>query len=115
MGCEVPHWVDAMGYQCKPGFGSELTANSMVNWLRSVNGLEHGWREVGVAEVELLASDGRPTIVAYKAPPGQHGHIAMVLPTKSGIHIAQAGAVCHFDVPLALGFGALPVVFFSHT
>lgn len=103
LGCEIPHWVESPRH--------ELNVNATVEWLEIV-GPEAGWKELDKLDATLCASTGRPTVAIWKNPTGKSGHIAMLLPTG---RIAQAGAQCLFDVPLAQGFGVVkPIRFFSH-
>lgn len=111
MGCEVPHWVDDSGAPCAVGQGRELSANAMLDWLRT-SGAERGWREVSDVEAELQAAQGHPTLALLHEVP--HGHVAVVLPARVGLRIAQAGARCLWDEPIASGFGSKKPTFFSH-
>lgn len=113
LNCEIPHWVKADGSPTTPGNGNETTANSLLGWLRGY-GKAKGWAEVNEHQAHGMASEGLPTVAVWKNPKG-HGHIAMVLPGPGKtLHIAQAGAKCLFDAPLASGFGGKIPLYFSH-
>lgn len=108
LGCEVPHWVGVDGKPGKMGPPSrELDANAVIDWLRA----SKEWREVLHSDAKARADLGFPVVVAYHAPPGRIGHVAMLLP---GDLIAQAGASNFFMKPVAAGFGGLPTQFFTH-
>jgi hypothetical protein len=62
------------------------------------------------------AARGHPVVAAYRAPDGQIGHVAILLPSyAAGIHMAQAGRTNYFDVPLSRGFGTRQLRFFAHS
>lgn len=107
---EIPHLVDEnMRPVLTPG-AREILVNEQIDWLRGRRG---GWRSLaGQVEAFNLADIGLPVVVAWKAGPGNHGHIAMVMP---GRLIAQAGRRNLWMEPLALGFGDLrPLEWFGH-
>lgn len=113
LGCEIPHWTNADRAPCKPGMGNEMSANALMDWMHET-GKTRGWRECDSFDAAKGASSGHPTVALYRNP-GGHGHIAMVLPGPNGTcHIAQAGRVNLFDVPLQAGFGSKVPVFFTH-
>lgn len=109
--CEIPHWVGPDGLTPappRPG-NRELLVNETVDKLHT-----GAWEWSRIPDTEhavSLADLGYPVVATYKAERLMHGHIAIVLP---GGLIAQAGRVCLFLRPLALGFGKHDVVFFGH-
>ena len=114
MGVEVPHWVDLDDQPSKAGVGHELSANAVLDWLRTT-GLERGWREVVAVEAELQASNGHPTLAVLHVVP--HGHLAVVMPSRPdspGLRVSQAGKRNFEDEPIGHGFGAFVPHFFSH-
>ncbi|MFA5943205.1 MAG: hypothetical protein WC876_01925 [Candidatus Thermoplasmatota archaeon] len=110
MGAEVPHWVNGAGVPSAPGHGVELSANALMDWLRSDAALERGWRMALEADAECAANLGNPALVLYRNPHG-HGHCAVLLGDG---RIAQAGQRCFSRGDLAVGFGGLPVSYFVH-
>lgn len=111
MGCEIPHWYDpATGLPTPMGKGSEQRVEHMAAWL-DTHGDEAGWVRVVEATARIKAAAGKPVVALYRAPRGQIGHVAMVLPTGN---IAQAGAVSLWGAPIVVGFGKLHVEFWSH-
>ena len=121
MGCEVPHWVRADGTPALPGApgAHELNANAVCDWLRSpvaVAPAGHGWSLVGAGDANAAAARGECVVVSWQNPVASRpGHVAILLPPVDGQQrIAQAGASNYFDVPLARGFGSLPVKFYRH-
>jgi hypothetical protein len=114
--CEVPHWVSTTGAPCRVGAGRELSAAGVIGWLR-VFGAEHGWQLLtDPSEAAAHAEAGRPVVVTWEAPASRSSHVAMLMPPADGeLRIAQAGAQCLFDVPLARGFGGVrPLQFWWH-
>jgi hypothetical protein len=113
LGAEVPHCVDEAGRPTAIGQGKELTANGTLRWLE-MYGPAHGWREEDAPAAARAAEAGWPTLAIWHNPFG-HGHIALVVTGPDGnVHIAQAGADCFSNRPLAHGFGDRPVRFFVH-
>ncbi len=104
MGCEIPHWW----------IGHELNANGLCDWLGRT-GIRFGWAQVDDAGAVAAAKLGQAVVATWRNP-GGIGHIAVVIPTDSpGVRIAQAGASCLFDAPVASGFGKRPVTYYAHT
>lgn len=114
LGAELPHWVAADGRPCKPGAGSELSANALAGWLQQ-HGPRLGWRPATHEQARHTASHGCPTVAIWPNPHG-HGHVAIVLPSPGGapLRIAQAGARNFSTGTLEQGFGARDVDFWFH-
>ncbi len=101
LACEVPYWW----------LHNELNINRMIAWL-GLQGVDHGWTETDRDTAVACANLGRPVLVTHRNPvPESHGHVAVMLP---GGYISQAGMTNYARAPLAHGFGALPVQFWSH-
>lgn len=114
MSAEIPHWVDTAGRPTKVGRGVELSANGVFDWLNN-HGAEYGWWPSRADAAELLARCGRPAVAIWKNPEAKKsGHIAMVIPGEIGVvTIAQAGKTNFIGLPVASGFGNLPVAYFA--
>lgn len=106
LGCEIPHWVG------EPPHRRELSANGVCLWLRTI-GQHQGWTRATADEAREHAALGGVSVVVWENPDG-HGHVAIVRPCEKEVRIAQAGAKCLSDAPLARGFGSRPVVFYVH-
>ena len=90
-------------------------ANGLIDWLGGSAGSVAGWVHVDAELAGAEVARGHPVVVAYRAPDGQTGHVAILLPSyATGLRIAQAGRSNYFDVPVARGFGVRPVRFFAH-
>jgi hypothetical protein len=105
LGCELPHWW----------YRDELSANGLSDWLTKY-GANHGWMKVDSDHARQRANAGFPVVAVWKNPGAGSGHIAMVRPSgeEGQLHIAQAGASNHADIPITTGFGLLPVTLWSH-
>lgn len=87
-------------------------AYDQISWLAAGN---DGWRQGDEAEARANAARGGlslATNVSSAVPGG--AHLALVLPNAEETRIAQAGAHCYNDAPLAAGFGGLPVTYYLH-
>lgn len=108
--CDVAaHWVDRAGTPMRPGApgAMETRANDVV--MRLGRQL-YGWRQADEAAAYAHADAGRPAVAGWYNRAGP-GHVALVLP---GRVIAQAGSTNFLGRPVAAGFGAKPVSFFTH-
>jgi cell wall-associated NlpC family hydrolase len=85
------------------GGGLEMNANRMYGWL------ERRWEELDILEAIDAVKSGRVVVCAWHNP-GGIGHVAMML--ENG-NIAQAGASCFVDRPIAAGFGKHQPSFFA--
>ncbi len=112
--CEIPHWVDTFGNRVDVGKGKENNANALVDWLIGKGFNDLGWMAVSDNTAIKRASYGFPTVVVWKNP-GGIGHVAMVMPSTSGVRISQAGGTNLYDSELVHGFGHIqPLKFFTH-
>ena len=108
MGVVLPRiWFGPLGWR-------EVSANGLFDWLGE-HGERYEWARVTAHQARAFASQGMPTLACWRNDAGS-GHIAVVLPSPSEgpLRIAQAGARCFFDEPIAAGFGARPVTLWSH-
>lgn len=110
------HWIDKKGNPLRYSKdahvkGSELSANTMIDWLR-VHGQDYGWERVSRERALFYAANNRLVGVAYYAvplpeQPPKSGHIAILLEDGT---IAQAGAGFPFvGKSVETGFGNLPI------
>lgn len=113
MGVALPHWAlpdDTPAEAQDQSRGArELTANDLYDWLMGPPGRRHGWVEVGPRQAQDAANEGKPTVAIWKAPPTQHGHIAVVVPgawPTGGPWCAQAGAKNFVRAEATRCFGA---------
>lgn len=103
LACEIPHWWGTR----------ELNANDIAIWL-TAHGADFGWKRITTAEsAAKKAALGFPTVAAWHNVGGT-GHVAVVIPGKDRISIAQAGAFNLWDEPLEKGFGTARPIFYSH-
>lgn len=116
LGCEIPRWWQR-GVALV-----QLTANDQVRWLKR-EGAEHGWRSCSVQEAQARAGLGYPAVACWMHPEvhpetkrEQSGHVALFVPDRGevGLWIAQAGLTCFARGSLSSGFGARPVLCFTH-
>lgn len=114
MNAEIPHWSSPIdGSPVMPGLGTENKANGICDWLAQW-GPSFGWYPCSLAEALLAALAGCCAVAGWKNPQGNPGHVAIFTPSTSGPRIAQAGIRNFVDLPMALGFGQLPVVLYQH-
>jgi len=75
-----------------PAHGQLFLANAQYDWLRE-KGAESGWSAIDdPVEAQKHANRGDLVMAVFKAPEGQHGHIAIIRPsTKSTAEIEQNG------------------------
>lgn len=107
MGCE---WLRL---EQRGAVYEELDANAMIEWLLH-RGERHGWNLTdNMSEAIVAANQGRPTAV-YWYNRGGIGHMGMVLPSNTGVQIAQAGGSCFARAPLEAGFGTRAVKYAWH-
>jgi len=119
MGQEVPHWIDIDNRPADPHSpgARETTANMLADWFDSVTARNRGWREVSRTGSQDEANSGRPVVAAWKAPPGKHGHVAMVRPAvwvPQGPTVAQAGAINFSRGLIGRAFGVREPRFFAN-
>lgn len=108
MGVLGPHWW----------IGRELSANTLVNWFNII-GPSYGWTTVSVQQAIDNANTGKPTIVGWKNPTGESGHVAILrhqLEAGPEPVIAQAGKTCFSRGLLSEGFGVYSsqVTYWAH-
>jgi len=114
MNAEIPHWSNPTdGSPIEVGKGKENNANGLCDWLVQW-GTRFGWCPCSLAEACLSAQAGKCAVASWRDPRGGPGHVAVFTPTTLGPRIAQAGTRNFVDLPLALGFGQLPVACFHH-
>lgn len=93
MGCEVPHYVDAVTGEPRTypdvSGARELDANGVAGWLAD-SGAGYGWREVSEAEAQALANEGQAVVGAWKNN-GGIGHVQIVCPSADGTYDASRG------------------------
>lgn len=119
LGCPIPHWRLWTQDQLLPyGFTPEVVAktwswpwyelngNRTALWLDSAEARAQLWSEVALPVAVQLAACGWPVAAAVFNPHGV-GHIAMGLPTSTGLdfRIAQAGGFNLWNEPILAGFG----------
>ena len=83
-------------------------------WLRDGR---NGWAACDAKTAQQAANRGQPAVVVWDPRERDHGHIALLMPSRgrAGQWITQAGARQYRDAPIAAGFGALsPLEFFIH-
>lgn len=88
--------------------------NDMIAWVDAGNG---GWFPVADRyAAQALALQGKIAIATYfNLSPGDHGHIAIVLPIPgSPVQTAQAGATNFNQGTIGDGFGSIQPIFYGH-
>ncbi len=90
----------------------KLVANELVRYLNEAE----SWVACFAAAAAERAAAGFPTVAGWANPrPRLPGHVALVVPSlEPGVRIAQAGRVSFNDGPVTQGFGALPVLYWTH-
>lgn len=132
MNAEIPHWIDnntgAPVLYPNVSNAHELTANATVNWLETY-GNTYGWNECTAQQCQNNANFGKPSVVLWRNPTGDSGHVAIVRANTNAapvtiengkyknIFIAQAGAINSNFCEITDGFGSIPandLRFFIH-
>lgn len=91
-----------------------LLANQQAVWLSR----QRDWWALELGDATARAYIGMPTVAVWANPDAKRsGHIALLVPPpegRSGVWVAQAGAVCSPRMTLAAGFGGRAVSFYTH-
>ncbi len=119
MGAPLPHWITPDNKPATPNTSQarELNVNALVGWMETYGRFAGGWRAVSSKAAQDRANLGFPTIAMWRAPPQEHGHIAVVIPGThgpGGCCIAQAGAKNFWGRTTNQGFGAREPSYWTH-